>query len=207
MLLVLAGDFFFQLTQLLREQLILQLELGDLFLCLEQVFGEKLAVRSNSFVKVLLLFETAFRFDVLFLESGDKVVLKLNLLKTLVVVLVGFGRLHTVLVTVRFEHPHILLQFFELVLKAEQLHLKLHLLVLQRLVLTLRFLLSKLGLHILFVKNLLLSNFILDLLLLISETHPLSLCNFFLHLKVLVQVLLAHFGVLELSLHRVGFLS
>ena len=44
-----------------------------------------MAVRPNSFVQVLLLLETAFCLDVLFLESGDQVVLKLDLLKALVV--------------------------------------------------------------------------------------------------------------------------
>ena len=99
-LLILTRDFFLQLTELLRQQLVLHFQFCDLLLGLEQVLGEKLAVGSDSLVEILLLLEPAFSFDILFLKAGDQVVLQFDLLQTLVIVFVSFARLDTVLVTV-----------------------------------------------------------------------------------------------------------
>ncbi len=72
----------------------------------------------------MLLLKTAFCLNVLLLKLGDKIVLKLNLLQTLIVLRVGLGSLDTVLLFIFLELVNQLLEFLSLSLVASNLILK-----------------------------------------------------------------------------------
>ena len=67
-------SLFLQLRNLLRHSSELHPQLRDLLLSFKEVLRVKISVRSNSFVKVLLLLEFALSLDILLLEFGDDIV-------------------------------------------------------------------------------------------------------------------------------------
>lgn len=169
----------------------------------KEVLGEKLAVRSNSLVKILLLLQAVLRLNVFLLQACDQVIFEFYLLQRLIIVLVGFASLHTVLVSVRFKHPHVFLELFQLVFKPEKLHLQLHLLIFKRLVLTFAVSLGFLRLHILLVKNLFLPDFIFDFLLLVHQPELLGLSDVLIHFQGLERVFLGPLAEFELRQHLI----
>jgi len=77
---VFRGDLFFKLVDILGHYLELHLQRAYLLLGLQQVLTIEIAVRSDGFVKVLLLFQPRFSLNILFLQLLDNIVFYLNLL-------------------------------------------------------------------------------------------------------------------------------
>jgi len=88
---VLGLNFFFQLMDLKRCLFKVSSELGYLILSLNQILRVKISVGSYCFIQVLLLLKLAFKFNVLFFELTDQVLLQLYLFDHLHQVCVGFG--------------------------------------------------------------------------------------------------------------------
>ena len=120
-----------QLGDLLRHSSELHPQLCDLLLSFKEVLGVKVSVRSNSFVQVLLLLELALSLDILLLEFGDDIVVKLHLLKALVVLGVSLRGLKTVLLLIILKLVNQLLQLLSLSLVPLNLVLELLELVLK----------------------------------------------------------------------------
>ena len=88
---ILGLDLILELRNLMRSNLELSLELGNLILGLNEVLGVKVSVRSNSLIQVLLLLELSFELDVLLLELTDEVLLEFDLFDHLHEICIGLG--------------------------------------------------------------------------------------------------------------------
>ena len=86
---ILGLNLILELRNLVRSDLELSLELGNLILSLNEVLGIQISIGSDSLIQVLLLLELSFELDVLFLELTDEVLLELNLLDHLHEVCIG----------------------------------------------------------------------------------------------------------------------
>ena len=78
----------------------LHLELGNLLGGLEQVLRVQVAVRAHRLIQVLLLLQSALRFDIFLLQLRYQVVFEFDLFETLIILGVSLRCLDTVLLFV-----------------------------------------------------------------------------------------------------------
>ena len=130
-LLILLVDFFLKLGNLLSHSSELHFELGNLFLGLQKVLGVQISVGSYSFIEILLLLESTFSLNILFLQSDDQIVLDLNLFQTLIVFGISLRSFNTILLFIFLKLMNEFLKFLCFSFVTLDLVLKLLKLILQ----------------------------------------------------------------------------
>jgi hypothetical protein len=101
--LIFGRDLFFQLGDVLGHSSELHSKLCNLLLGFQEILRVKISVRSNGFIKILLLLQFTFSFNIFLLELGDQIVLEFDLFETTVVSSIGLRSFNTILVLVFFK--------------------------------------------------------------------------------------------------------
>ncbi len=96
-------NFFFKLWDLLSHPTIFHTKVCYLILSFNKVLGIKISIWSNSFIKILLLFQFCLCFDVFLLKFGDEIILKFNLFQTIIILCIRLCSLRSILILVIFK--------------------------------------------------------------------------------------------------------
>lgn len=198
---ILDRDLLLKLVDLLGHSLEFHFELSDLVFSLEQVLRVEVTVGPDRLIQVQLGLESGLLLDVLLLELGNQIVLQFDLFQALVVLSVGLGGLDTVLLLFFRKVTDDDTQAFRFSFAASDLICLLGLLVLEILLLSLDESLVGFSGHNIIVKQLALSDLLLNVLL---KCLGLSLQSLVLILDFLVpqlQSVKSHSIVLSHSHH------
>lgn len=103
-------DLFLELVDLVVDDFVTSLDLGDFVFCLGQILAVGVSVRSHRFVKPLLFLQPGFGLHILLLVLGNQVALQLDLFEGVQVLRVGQSSLLSIFLFELVESGNLLLE-------------------------------------------------------------------------------------------------